>query len=493
MAYTEFYVNPTAASASNLNAGSTDGPPVFSADNGNFVATGTYTVVGGASTAAVQAGMWASIYLNTTTGNTTVIARISSVTATTIVINTSVRAGAALATVAGTGNVNIRVGGAWTGPSGASGFPFTYTGTTVFLSSLLKNVAGDYPRCNFKNSTYNITTGITWTLTVGAAVLVEGYATTPGDGGRAVISGSGVTGSSIVLLTLGSGSIGCYIKNFIFTNNGDTGSSDGVSVVGNFHTLERVGVYNIRGRGIVVSGTNNGLTECEAYNCNISNTASQSGLYAAATANSTVFLRCLAWNNAGSNTSGFLSTGVSTTFVGCIAYNNGAAGFKMSLLTAGISVRISNCVADKNTGDGIDFSSTSTSALSNYVENCILTRNGGYGINSSGNNTVPRYTGIYNCMFGTNTSGTIGGLVSWTEANTLSLPVNQSPFVNADAGDFELNTSVAAGTSALNTGRGTFLQAASAGFSGTISYLDIGAAQDFQSASTSSEKTFLFC
>lgn len=492
MAYTEFYVNPSATGASNFNAGSTDGAPVFSADNGNFVSTGTYTVVGGASTAAVQIGMFASIYLNTTTGNTTVVARITNVTATTIVVSTTVRVGAALTAVAGTGNVNIRVGGAWTGPSGASGFPFTYTGTTLFFTSSLKNTNGDFPRCNFKDTTYNITTGITWTQTLATGTLMEGYSSIPGDGGKAIISGSGVTGTSIVLLTLGAG-VGSYIKNFIFDNNGDTGTSDGVVVGGSVHTLERIGFYNIRGRGLFITGTNVTCIECEAYNCNISNTANYSGFLATTTATSVGFIRCIAWNNAGSNTSGFIATGVSPTFLGCIAYNNGNIGFKMAITTAGINSRISNCVADKNTSDGIDFSSTSTSALTNYVENCILTRNGGFGINASGASTVPRNTGIYNCMFGTNTSGTIGGLQSWTESNSISLPANQSPFVNADAGDFDLNTSVSAGTSALNAGRGTFLQSASAGFSGTLSYNDIGASQDFQSASTSSEKTFLFC
>lgn len=491
MAYTEFYVNPTATGNSNLNAGSTDGPPVFTSTNGNFVSTGTFTITDGASTSGLAADMWASIYLNTTTTNTTVIARITSVTATTIVVSTTVRLGAALTTVAGTGTVNIRVGGAWSGPSGASAFPFAYTGTTVFAQGAARNAAGDLPRYNFKDSTYNITTGITWTPVGTSPALVEGYTNTPGDGGRAIISGSGVTGSSIVLLTMGASS-GCYMKNFIFNNNGDTGTSDGVVIGAAFSTLERVGIYNIRGRGLHFTGTNNTAIECEAYNCNISNTANYAGIYVAATATSASHIRCLSWNNAGSNSCGYISTGMTPAFVNCIAYNNGASGFKLSITTSGSCARLSNCVSDKNASDGIEQTCTSTNGVANYIENCILTRNGRYGINNSAAIAF-RYAGFYNCMFGTNTSGNIGGFQSYTESGSINLALNESPFVDADAGDFDLNTSVSAGISALNVGRGTFLQAASAGFSGTLSYNDIGASQDFRSASTSTEKTFLFC
>ena len=311
MAFTEFCCR---SGGSNLNAGTRNGGSTVPGVAADFTyasmtwaqASRTFTRLDAGSfvTDGIAVGDFVSIYPDGTT-TAVYIARVTTVTATTLITDATAKAGSA--PVDGTANTTCKVGGAWRGPNGGSGFPFS-------LSSLglLRTVGNsNRVRINLMNdSTFNITS----TVTLGDAgngYTTSGFSAVYGDSGLATIDG-GTSGASYVIATVAGRS---RITNLIFQNNGATGSASGVTFTA-FNTAEAFNccVNSIRGHGF--ESTNSSVTaiECEAYLCNRSNTASKAGF-----CGPFVHLqRCVSHDNSGSNSSGFyVSSNVS--LVCCIA------------------------------------------------------------------------------------------------------------------------------------------------------------------------------
>lgn len=442
MAYTEFF---SRSGGSNLNGGglASNAEPsttaAYTSTNGNWsTTTHQFTPTDGSTPASsVTVGDWASIYID---GASVAVccARVTVVAAGAngaITVSSTALAGTFPTTSATTRS--IKVGGAWLGPNAGSGFPMT-------LSSLnsLKDANSDQPRINFKNdATYSITAAIS---APGSAIIFQGYTSTSGDGGKAILDG-GTSGASYVILTLNGTAV---LRDFILRNNGASGTSSGLNMLA-AGMLDRVVVHDVRGTGIGTTGGT--LLECEVYNVNQSNTG---GLYGISMAGKAV--RCIAHDNPGS-TSGFNSTGV---LIDCIADTNGSSGFSFSTNDA----TANGCVAYNNGGAGFFVGGGGGPY---WFENCIAANNGTYGLNFNTNLPVVTYNMAY---YSNTTAPTIYAAgSSVTELGTITL--TSAPFVDAPNGDFRPNT-----TETQNSGRGAFTQTASS-YGGTTGFPDVGAAQ----------------
>lgn len=453
MAFTEFCCR---SGGSNLNAGTRTGDstePGTAADltyaSGTWVSsTGVFTVASGDPVAdGVAVGDFASVYADGASV-TTLVGRVTARTSTTITVSTTAKSGT---TTDGTSNRTLKIGGAWQGPNGSSGFPMN------FVTNALTNASGDLPRINY-SGTFNITANIT---PINADTRHQGYTTAYGDFGRAVLDG-GTSGASYNLIgtTVGANAV---LADFECCNNGATGSLGGVFWNSTGMVLRCV-FHNFRGAGLQA---NNGtrVIECEAYACNASNTSGIGGISFGGAGNTAE--RCISHDNVGSNALGFVSTGGQCDFVKCIADTNGSDGFRVS----GSQCAIKDCDSYSNTGSGI-FINAGTN-LNTHIENCNLTKNGAWGILISGAGKVSG--SIYKCGFGAgseaNTSGQISGNAYMETAGTVTYPSDATPYNAPATGDFSIVLA-----EAKNAGRGTFLQTAS-GYTGTAGQPDIGAAQ----------------
>ncbi len=287
----------------------------------------------------------------------------------------------------------------------------------------------------------------------------QGYTTSFGDLGKATID-AGANAIVIVNITGQSNNI----FDLIVTNNGST-NVNGLTCTTQRNIIARIVAHDIGGMGISATSTN--LQECEAYLCNVSNTANLGGMSCMGAIN------CIAHDNAGSNSSGIMVTtfanfciadtngqyGFFTLFNsniqiainGCDAYNNGAAGIRASNGSSGIAIR--NCNLLKNATYGIDFNAIASS--------CVILENNGYGSGTQANATA----NINAVAASSNTFET--GAVTYASGAT--------PWVDPANGDFRINLATA-----INAGRGTFTQT-QASYTGTIGYPDIGAAQHLES------------
>lgn len=467
--FTEFYVQTT---GSNLNAGSTTSDTAaFTYASGTWVAgTGVFTVASGnPSTDGVTAGMFASVYADGA-AVTGFVGRITGVTSTTITVSLTAKSGTA--PTDGTSNRTLRVGGAWAGPSGTSGFPFG------FVQSTMTDSSSNPTRVNIKGgTTYNITAQITHNQS--GPIYFEGYTTTVGDGGRATIDG-GTSGVEYSLLIVSSSDNS--ISGLIFQNNGSSSSGNpALFITGNENHVYRCVVNNVRSHGIAVSGADCMIEACEVYSANKSNGGGQGAFYNSS--NPSTFIRCIAHDNTGSNASGFVAL-VSGQYLYCISDSNGQRGFQINS-TAGCL--LIGCDAYNNTTDGVDLLGGSAAFI--LIENCNFVKNGGWGINSSGSSV--RIGAIRNCGFGSgtqaNTSGSISSAANQLiETGTVTYSSNTTPWVDPANGDFRISDSLAKGS-----GLGTFTQTASS-YSGTVGYPDIGAAQHQDAGGGSSQHAYAF-
>ena len=461
MAFTEFCCR---SGGSNLNAGTRTGnstEPGTSADftyaSGSWVSsTGVFTVASGnPSTDGVAVGDFASVYADGASV-TTLVGRVTAVSSTTVTVSTTAKTGT---TTDGTSNRTLRIGGAWQGPNGASGFPLN------FLTNACTNSSGDLPRINYKNAaTYSITANITG---VGADTTHQGYATSYGDLGKATLDG-GTSGASYNLIGITVGA-NANLIDFICQNNGATGSSSGVFWNGNGQVVRCV-FHDFRGAGLQTNNST-AIVECEAYNCNQSNTSGLAGFVVAA---QSLFLRCISHDNSGSNSNGYYTNGAMSQFIDCIADTNGARGFQIEAN----AIRLINCDAYGNGSDGVRFANGGTN-MNITVENCNFTKNGGWGFLGNG---AGKMTGrIQNCGYGAgteaNTSGTSSTLGSIVESGSVTYASNSSPYSDPANGDFRISLA-----EAKSAGRGSFTQTA-ASYTGTVGYPDIGAAQAQATAS----------
>lgn len=459
MAFTSFYCR---SGGSNLNGGalaSNNEPlttPVYTGV-GDSDGTSVFTPSDGSTPAStVTVGDFASVYVTAGATVATFIGRVTVVAPGVngaITVSTTAKSGTFPSASAGAHTITCNVGGAWLGPNAAVGFPFG------FVTNALTNASGNLPRFNFKNDqTYSITSGITHS---NANTWFEGYSSSAGDGGRATIDGST---NAIALLTNGANAI--TIGNFIFSNNGSTGTNAGCDWSGGSRgNVFRCVAHNITGDGFK-GGTAMGIfQECEAYLCNSSNAIAHGGFnLSGGTA-----LRCISHDNSGSNNNGFVIINGPLSLVRCIADTNGLHGF----FDSGVSTlgAITNCDAYNNGGDG--FLLTSASGGQIWIESCNAVKNTGIGIEV----TAVSNGYILNCGFGSGTqvngggATSVGATASTVISGSITYASGVTPWVDPANGDFRINLAAAKGA-----GRGSFTET-QASYAGTIGYPDIGSAQ----------------
>jgi hypothetical protein len=454
VAYTEFYVQST---SSNLNAGSTTGDAATYTGIGDSDGTSVFTPSDGSTPAnTVNAGDFASVYVTIGATVAVFVGRVTAVGAGvngTITVSTTAKSGTFPAASAGAHTITCKVGGAWKGPNGTSGFPFG------FITATLTNAAGDVPRVNGKG-TSNITAAMTHALA--GPVVFQGMTAVPGDGGKWTIDG-GTSGASYTLLTVSSnGNIEPW--DIIFQNNGATGTADGVVSSSVSNLWSRCTFANLRGSGLVTSTNNQLVQECEAYGCNQSNTA---GKYGFAATGVTYFRRCISHDNAGSNSGGFLVQ-VAGGLDFCIADSNGGVGINLN--PGGFLAWANGCDLYNNGGNGITIGPSATAVV--FVQNCNLVKNGGYGIQGSGST---RHGVVRSCDFGSgtqaNTSGQTNALGGVQESGSVTYAADVTPWTDPANGDFRINLAAAKGA-----GRGSFTQT-QVGYAGMVAYPDVGAGQ----------------
>lgn len=440
MAYTEFFCDPV--SGSNSNGGSSTGAPTFTDASGSW--DGTSVITTSQSTANVVVN---SSFVNVNNG--AYVALCTAKTATTLTLSTTKKAG----TAPGAGSYNCVADGPWLGPTGATAFPFG------FIAGTLTDTSGDYPRVNLKNSaTYSVTAAMTHANA--GPIYFQGMTSTPGDGGRATISG-GSTGASYTVLTV-SAQLN-YFRDLVFSGNGATGSADGIfssPASGQWTFWERCSFTAMRGCGLN-HNQNLEAIECEFYANNASNTANLGGFRNNGT--TCVLVRCIAHHNTGSLNAGFALNGSIHALFGCVADSNGSHG--ANLVNNSALWVFSAFTACANGGSGIAGGGTSSKV---WAEDCILANNGAWGVSAASTWAMGR---LSNCAYWSNTSGQVNGTVDQTGAITCSAQPLNAP----TQGDY----TPVAGTGVRGAGRGNFTQNLASWTSGTgsTSYPDVGAVQ----------------
>jgi len=459
MAFTEFYCDPS--SGANINAGD-NAATVTTTTNGAYSqgggagGTDLFTAASGTPFSTAVAGDFVSVYADGAT-TTTFTGRITAVNGGGASIDISLTAiSGTRPTTAGTG-WSATIGGKWKGPTGAVAFPFNH------IVGTLTNASGDYPRVNMVAGTYTISAAMSRSLS--GPCRFQGYTTTPGDGGKAIIDGTGI-GASVSMLSV-SGTNNDFV-DIIIANNGTSGNSNGWVISGLENTLTRCVAHDIRGHGFTTTQATI-LESCEAYLCNTSNTAATGGINNTATG--TVWRWCISHDNAGSNSHGFATT-AAVIAIGCISDTNGGVGLVNSATSSGYFFQ---CDFYNNTSDGVALTGASAAAF--VFENCNFIKNGtggtGYGINSSGSSA--RNGAITNCGFGSgsqaNATGTVTGTGGMLESGTITYAADTTPWNAPATGDFRVTLATA-----IAAGYGTFTETQSS-YTGTVAYPIVGAAQ----------------
>lgn len=467
-AYTEFYVQGTAGD--NLCPGDTTAnSAAFTYINAVSTAswnsaTGVFTVASGnPSTDGILADGTRFVSIYTTSGATvaTFVARVTAVSSTTITTSLTAYSGT-IPTTDATGALTLKYGGAWKGPNGATGFPFN------FVDGIMTNSSNNAVRVNF-NGTFNITAGMTHNIVRGSTTW-RGYSSTVGDAGYTTIDG-GTTGASYALLTIGSSTVDQKFENFIFQNNGATGSADGVlSSGGAEQSFVNCIFSNFRRSGLNFQG-NCAAVSCEAFACQASNTSGYGGF--TALGSGCAIVACVSHDHVGgSNANGF-TTNAAVTLFRCIAANNTGHGFRCDQNEI---VEVHNCDAYNNTGSGINITTTTPACV--VITNCNLFKNGGTGIAIANPTTNWNNGVITNCCFGSgtqaNTSGNItSGMQGIIEQNSITFPSNLTPWKNPGSGDFRTTSQTA-----LTGGYNVFTQTMAA-YGGTSASIGIGACRAY--------------
>ena len=453
--YTEFYVVTT---GSNLNSGSTTGNTATYTGVGDSDGTSVFTPSDGSTPASsVNVGDFASVYVTAGATVATFIGRVTNVAAGVngaITVSTTAKSGTFPAASAGAHTITCKVGGAWAGPSGATSFPFG------FVTAAQTDAAGDVVRVNFKNgTTYSITAAMSHN--VAGPIWFQGYTTSAGDGGRAIIDG-GTTGASYVLLTMNATGTQVHLRDLIFQNNGATGSAVGVSHTGARSIIERVTVNSVRGNGLTAAGAGSLLIEVEAYACGQANASNTAGISAAQVV---TLDNCTAHHNTGTNVSGVISSGTLVTLNNCILAANGKDG--VVSLTVNICLELDQVTCYGNTGAGVNVTGNNADLL---VSNSLLANNGTYGVSSTGTGAQAR---LVNSAFWSNTTAATNGAIDDSGTVTCSA----APMTDPANGDFSLNTTAGGGAACRGAGRGKFPLDPSQYTKTTTGFPDIGAVQ----------------
>lgn len=451
--YTEFYCT---SGGSNLNAGSTTGnSAVYTSIHGNWTnATGVFTPTDGTTPAStVSVGDWASVYIDGASVGV-YVGRISAVTAGVNGAITANTTGVGSKPANQTATATIKVGGAWLGPNAASWFPWTLTS---FGGN--KDATSHLVRVNLKNDqTYSMTASL---ASFGSsASVVQGYTSSVNDGGRATIDGGTSTGALVTDVGVG----GMQFIDLIFKTSITTGTLD-LFTTTRLSGFTRCVFTGARNNGIAVTADGEVLIECEAYDNNKANTASKAGFYLP---NRALLTRCIAHDNAGSNTIGFLVTTGLVTLQNCISDTNGKYGISFTGASFNGGYIVSNCDIYNNGSDGINVVTGSVNPL--LIENTNFIKNTGAGIN---NVSVLGGGFIYNCGYGAGTqaNGSADTINNLAQSGTVTYGSNLTPWVDPANGDFRVNLAAA-----NFAGRAFFLETA-ASYAGAVGYPDIGACQ----------------
>jgi hypothetical protein len=462
MAFTEFYCQ---SGGSNLNSGSdTNNAAKYTSTNGNWNSTtnvfiptdGTNPVAAG-----VVVGDFASVYVDGATVGV-YIARVSAVVNATngAITIAPVTGGAGTAPSTSTTARTMKVGGAWKGPNGAVGFPFTLVNL-----GRLRNLSGGCPRINLKNdATYLVSVAVNVAPTQPDPFFVQGYGSTLGDLSKAKIS-CGTTSISVFIANSGGGLI--HFADLIFESLATSGGSVLVQAVSARHGFFRCVFTGARAGGLQVAAASI-VFECEAYNCNQSGTTGTTAGFQTSGEGAS-FIRCYSHGHVGSSGHGFgLQSGA--TLIECIAASCGGNG----VITASFnsSVGIKNCDFYKCTGDAIGVLAGTSPNYVWLIENCNFVKNG-RAINIP-TNAAGVSTGGYafNCGYGAgtmaNTNPDVLGFLVKEGAVTYASGV--TPWLDPDNGKFDLvlATAISVGRDSFTTTQGTT--------GPTTSFEDIGAA-----------------
>lgn len=457
-AFTEFYCSPTTTGHSNLNAGSTTGAALYTSTNGNWsTVTHIFTPTDGQTTSNfVSVGDWVSLYLNAASV-TPYIARVTVVGAgVNGTITTSSTAFAGTAPSTGTGTVSCKDGGVWTGPNAGDATPF---GLASF--SAATDASGNTPRINLKNdSSYSCSALIT--LSGVSLCVIQGYSSTPGDGGKAIITNS-VNNTNPAYNVSSATSLW---TDLIFAETATLNSNDMVGISGGFNTFFRCVFHGARGSGIS-SSTGTVYIECEAYDDNKSNTANKGGF-----ANGGVYRYCYSHDNAsGSNAHGWVynTASINVTLDHCIASNNVGSGVLIGTGASNSVLTVSQSDFYNNTGDGVNDSGSATN-ISVFFTNSNFVKNGGKGLNMVTSH-IRGYE--FNCGYGSGTqaNGSSDVLQDVVASGSVTYASGAVPWNAPTTGDFSLVLSTATWT-----GRGAFTETDGT-HSGTVGYPSIGAAE----------------
>ncbi len=465
MAFQEFYCD--AANGNNLNGGSDSGSP-SATDTASTYGRGTgaggvdrITASAGTPFSGAAVGQYVGVKANGGTAPLDYCARVLAVNGggTSIDVADGTTNTASFGTrPADSASVDCKVGGAWKGPNAASGFPFNV------ITNAAVDGSSNSPRVNFKNGTnYAITAAMTHTLA--GPIRFEGYSSSPGDGGRATIDG-GTSGTSYVLLTVSTAGSQAFV-NLIFQNNGNSGTSNGVTCSVSPQFWKGCVFHDVRGHGLQAAA---GLVEeCEAYNCSQGSNSLVGFREAVA---GCVFLNCYAHDITGTGlgVSGFQAASGQGVFVNCIADTINGDGFELSAGSTNGGTMI-NCDSYNNARDGARLSNTDARVFA--IINCNFVKNAGWGINGSGSGG--REGVVLNCGFGSgsdvNTSGTTTGLKGIVESGDITYSSPTNPYNAPTTGDFRIVTAAA-----RSAGRGIFVQTGNSK-TGSVAYPDVGACQ----------------
>lgn len=338
---------------------------------------------------------------------------------------------------------------------------------TLGAGLALMTAAGDI--LYVKNSaTYTLTASAGYPASGGsltARSLIEGYTTTPGDGGRPLITSAT---DGVHLFNNGDGTERSYLtwRNLRISHTASTRGNGWRASFGstNYPRLENVSIDgcavgfedNYQAIGLVVS-------KCEIKNC------TSHGLYSAYGVR--VFGSEIRNNGGDGVRMAWQDTTWPYEFESSIIAGNSGYGINFSLTGNGTQggPHVRRCVIWGNTSDGVRTAETTDQARTTFVNN-VIGLNGGYGINlgpSTAKNDNWCALNWGNAYY-SNTSGPRNNLAAGTGDVTLSA----DPFTDSSGGDFSLNSTAGGGAACRAAG---FPGAFPAGL--VTGYADIGAVQ----------------
>jgi len=294
--------------------------------------------------------------------------------------------------------------------------------------------------CYVAAGTYVITVGIT--LTAGATSLNKrwyGYTTVRGDSGKATIQ---LSGSTITMITMSNANT--TFQNFILDANAQTASIC-LSISSSTSYANNIKCSNFRGaQAVVVTG---GASASNIWATGGSSAVTQAFIVNSA---SSVLLYCIANGNAHR---GF-TAGAACAFIGCIAANNSGASTDGFVSATSSNFRMVNCIAYGNARDGIRVSVGLLDGAT--LINNISYLNSGIDINETG--TAVTDGQLY---FDYNAYATKTGVPSGVHDVVLTA----DPFINAPSLNFALNTVAGGGAALRGVGfPGVFVDGGSTGY-----------------------------